>query len=352
MPGKLYKIQLYLKRIMRKQDRMWKIIKKDYQNTLKIQSKTTITYNIMLKYHTNIEHIFGSMNRSYDAIIEVGKEIKKGKRIMTDMRGIMTKEGENLWEIKLEEHMDNINLNEITKTMSEVQQKLKYQNELISKTSSFIEAEKVHLKDNLAYISTIGSNSKVPNIQKNLEKARRYVSTSLDTEETIKARLEETDIQLAKINRMSTSTYDVEMEEQIINGERQEEDDEMKENSEEKSVNASNRNNNKDEVSKDKSMNQIEMVLDPKECRSISEDGRRNVDMGTDSNKELDNYEGNFDCEGKCNSTKRENKKRKAAIDTSVIETEDEARKNKVLKKLYLKSKEINLQDYIRKTMI
>merc|ERR1712080_78093 len=100
--------------------------------------------------------------------------------------------------------------------------------------------EKMYLRNHFSYISMIGSNSEVPEIQKNLEKARRCISRSLNTEETIKARLEEFDIQLAKIDRMSTSTYDVEMEEQIINGERQEEDDEMKENNEEKSVNASN----------------------------------------------------------------------------------------------------------------
>ena len=330
MPQKLSKTWSYLKKILRKQDEMWEMIENDYQNTLKIQRKTIRTYNIMLKHHTNMEHILETINKSYDAIIELGKNVKEGKRVIADMKGIMMKEGGNFDNIKLDEDEDNKESREITKTKKEIQQKIEYQNELIRKTSAFLHAEKMYLRNHVSYISMIGSNSKVPEIQKNLDKVERYKSASLDMEDAIKARLEKTDIYLSKIDRMSTSTYDVELEEQIIKGKRQEKDDEMEENNEEESVDDSNRENNKDEVSKDQLMNQIEMVLDPKECRSISEDVCQNVEMGTCSDKEVNKYMGKSDYEEKGSSPKREKKKRKAAIDTSVIETEDEAKEYKV----------------------
>ena len=334
MPQKLSKTWSYLKKILRKQDEMWEIIENDYQNTLKIQRKTIRTYNIMLKHHTNMEHILATINKSYDAIIELGKNVKEGKRVIADMKGIMMKEGGNFDNIKLDEEEDNKESREITKTKKKIQQKIQYQNELIRKTSAFLHTEKMYLRNHVSYISMIGSNSKVPEIQKNLDKVERCESASLDMEEAIKARLEKTDIYLSKIDRMSTSTYDMEMEEQIIKGKRQEKDDEMEETYEEKSVDDSNRENNKDEISKDKLMNQIEIVLDPKECRPISEDICRNVEMGTYSDKERDKYKEKSDCKEKGSSPKREKKKSETDIDTSEIRTQHERNRNKESKAL------------------
>ena len=114
MPQKLSKTWSYLKKILRKQDEMWEMIENDYQNTLKIQRKTIRTYNIMLKHHTNMEHILETINKSYDAIIELGKNIKEGKRVIADMKGIMMEEGGNFDNIKLDEEEDNKKSREIT----------------------------------------------------------------------------------------------------------------------------------------------------------------------------------------------------------------------------------------------
>ena len=148
MPGKLYKIHSHLKRIFKKQDRIWERIGKDYRDALKIQKEITITYDIMCKHHTNMEYIFDKINKPYDAIIRLGENVKEGKMIINYMRGTVMNEGLNFGDIKLKRESDNQDLKKIIKTMKEVHNKVQYQNELIRKTSSVLYTERKQLKDN------------------------------------------------------------------------------------------------------------------------------------------------------------------------------------------------------------
>ena len=133
------------------------------------------------------------------------KVVKEGKIIITDLRGIVMEEGVNFWDMKLEMESDNQDSKKITKAMEEVHQKIQYQNELIRETSAFLYTERRYVKDNFKYIRIIGSNSKVPEIQKNFEEVGGYISAGLDEEEKIKDRLKKTDSQLSNIDKMFTS---------------------------------------------------------------------------------------------------------------------------------------------------
>ena len=320
MPGKLYKIHSHLKRIFKKQDRIWERIGKDYRDALKIQKEITITYDIMCKHHTNMEYIFDKINKPYDAIIRLGENVKEGKMIINYMRGTVMNEGLNFGDIKLKRESDNQDLKKIIKTMKEVHNKVQYQNELIRKTSSVLYTERKQLKDNFEYMSIIGSNSKVPEIQKNLEETRRYVSAGLEAEGAIKARLETTENQLSDIDKLSTSAYKVKREKEII----EERDNGMEESRGEESVSNLSTENSKERVNEDKLINETRMASDANESRAHSEDDCQNMEILNDSEEDVNKYDGKSVVEVANDRAKRDKKERKADSNISVIRVENE----------------------------